>query len=165
MDDTIALKFNLIDDKLNRMADAFDAERVTGEPTELLKHLEWLAEALKDIDWPAHSAAVTSAVELLRQPAPQAPQGVTVHALVRVLSHATADAAGAAYVLWDHPRIGPLLRGEGAPVQSPVVLPEEPNSGPALYELNRTRDRGCFLAGWLAYRAEVARLQGGQADG
>ncbi len=99
------------------------------------------------------------------EPAPQAPQGVTVHALVRVLSHATADAAGAAYVLWDHPRIGPLLRGEGAPVQSPVVLPEEPNSGPALYELNRTRDRGCFLAGWLAYRAEVARLQGGQADG
>lgn len=58
---------------------------------------------------------------------------------------------------------GRLLRGEGAPapVQSPVVLPEEPSNGPALYELNRTRDRGCFLAGWLAARAEVARHQGG----
>jgi hypothetical protein len=190
MDDTIALKFKLIDDKLNRMADAFDAEirsakirldvlsqagehiakaqleildrvealeagvvkgateqpaaRVTGEPTEwLMKHLEWLAETLKDIDWPAHSAAVTSAVELLRQPAPQAPQGVTVHALVRVLSHATADAAGAAYVLWDHPRIGPLLRGEGAPAAVPVVL------------------KG-WKVGWAATRAEIARQQGGQ---
>jgi hypothetical protein len=46
-----------------------------------------------------------------------------------------------------------------------VVLPERPNNGPALYELLRTRDQGCFLAGWAAARAEVERQQGGRADG
>ena len=113
---------------------------------------------------PATTADGLSPVE----PAPQAPQGVTVEELVDCLPNPwKGDFDAFARYLLAHPRIGPLLRGEGAPATAPgpVVLPEEPNSGPALYELNRTRDRGCFLAGWLAYRAEVARQQGGQADG
>jgi hypothetical protein len=104
------------------------------------------------------------------EPAPQAQQGVTVNELVRVLSQ-YGDDAGAAYVLWDHPRIGPLLRGEPAPVPVPVrvVLPEEP----PLAALNAHAPTGpgaevywgaCFTT-WAAARAEVERQQRGQADG
>jgi hypothetical protein len=267
MDDTIAFKFKVIDEKLNRMADAFDAEirsakirldvlsqagehiakaqleildrvealeagvvkgatekpqarvvlpgepqqgpRETGEPTKLLQHLECVAEALKDIDWPAHSAAVTSAVELLRQPAhsaattaplprldrdvvaagwrkireeresatadglspvepaPQAPQGVTVEELAFILSEAPIGEVGRAYWLLNHRRLGPLLRGEGAPAAVPVVLPDKP---PALVHVNggRIEDqafRDGYLSGWLALYNDLARQQGGQADG
>jgi hypothetical protein len=92
------------------------------------------------------------------EPAPQAPQGVTVEELAYDITVA----------LWSDPRFGPLLRGEGATVQSPVVLPEEP---PALATdptwifdhdfryMHGRRDA------WAAARAEVARQQGGQADG
>jgi hypothetical protein len=88
----------------------------------IFEALKELCEAVEArLDAAAARLTPTTTADALSpvEPAPQAPQGVTVHALVRVLSHATADAAGAAYVLWDHPRIGPLLRGEGAPVQSP----------------------------------------------
>lgn len=111
-------------------------------------------------------APVTTADNLSPvEPAPQAQQGVTVEELAYILSEAPSGDLGAAYWLLKHHRIGPLLRGEGAPAPVRVVLPEEPSDGPALYALNRTRDRGCFRAGWVAPRAEVERQQGGQADG
>jgi hypothetical protein len=116
---------------------------------------------------PATTAASLSPVE----PAPQAPQGVTVHALVRVLSHATADAAGAAYVLWDHPRIGPLLRGEGAAAPKRVALAEDPPEAdtPRCWRRidgpYKTAWQEGYAAGWAAARTEVERRQGGQADG
>lgn len=62
------------------------------------------------------------------EPAPQAPQGVTVEELAWILGETPCFNLGAASWLFKHRRIGPLLRGEGA-------------------------------------RAEVARQQGGQADG
>jgi hypothetical protein len=166
-----------------------------------------VAEALKDIDWPAHSAAVTSAVELLRQPAhsaattaplprldrdvvaagwrkireeresatadglspvepaPQAPQGVTVEELAFILSEAPIGEVGRAYWLLNHRRLGPLLRGEGAPVQSPVVLPEEPPFSRLPYVEAPSDQEDLVRAVWSAARAEVARQQGGQADG
>lgn len=64
--------------------------------------------------------------------------------------------------LLDHPRIGPLLRGEGAPTSKRVVLSEGPpiiaDCYDPLYGMGR-RDA------WAASRAEVERQQGGQADG
>jgi uncharacterized protein (DUF2267 family) len=111
------------------------------------------------------------------EPAPQAPQGVTVNELADAIARVCTEKKPgndlrALYditvALWSDPRIGPLLRGEGATVQSPVVLPEEP---PALATdptwifdhdfryMHGRRDA------WAAARAEVARQQGGQADG
>jgi hypothetical protein len=97
-------------------------------------------------------------------PAPQAPQGVTVEELVDCLPNPwKGDFDSFARYLLDHPRIGPLLRGEGAPAAVPVVLPEEQPYPPlvsgGLPYLNGFDD------GWSAARAEVARQQGGQADG
>ena len=99
--------------------------------------------------------------------APKSQQGVTVEELACIMREMPDTGyKGEAAWLRKHPRLGPLLRGEGAFAPKRVLLPEEPNNGPALYELNRTRDRGCFLAGWKAARAEVERQQqGGQADG
>ena len=108
---------------------------------------------------PAITADGLSPVE----PAPQAPQGVTVEELAWILSEAPCFNLGAASWLFKHRRIGPLLRGEGAPVQSPVVLPEEPpslahvNSGFATHQAFKDG----YLAGWYSLRAEVARQQGG----
>jgi hypothetical protein len=112
---------------------------------------------------PTTTAAGLSPVE----PAPQALQGVTVEELAEVLSKSPCFNLGAARYLLDHPRLGPLLRGEGAAVQSPLVLPEEP---PALAHVNsgfathQAFEDGYF-AGWYSLRAEVARQQGEQADG
>lgn len=118
---------------------------------------------------PATTADDLSPVE----PAPQAPQGVTVEELANaivcvLIEEKPGNDASAAYditvALWNHPRLGPLLRGEGAPVQSPVVLPEDPplldhvNSG---FATNPAFKNGYF-AGWYSLRAEVARQQGGQ---
>ena len=164
----------------------------TGEPTKLLQHLECVVEALKDIDWPAHSEAVASAVELLRQPAhsaattaplprldrdavaagwrkirderepaPQAQQGVTVEELVDCLpSQWNGNHDEFARYLLAHDRLGPLLRGEDAPVR--VVLPEEPPAPEWLPKdfryLQGRRDA------WNLARAEAARQQGRQAD-
>jgi hypothetical protein len=108
---------------------------------------------------PATTADGLSPVE----PAPKAPQGVTVEELVDCLPNPwKGDLDSFARHLLAHDRLGPLLRGEGYPAPKRVLLPEEPNNGPALYELNRTRDRGCFLAGWRSARAEAFRV-GGQA--
>jgi len=100
------------------------------------------------------------------EPAPQAPQGVTVEELKEVLQHAIFPCTSTARYLLDHPRIGPLLRGEGAPGQSPVVLPEEPPLPTAVvsgligeFYLNGYRDA------WAKAYRMVARQQGGQADG
>ena len=109
---------------------------------------------LAQVGVPATTADGLSPVE----PAPQAPQGVTVEELACILREAPIGALGRAYWLLKHPRLGPLLRGEGAPV--PVVLPEEP---PALAWLLAHDFR--YMQGrrdaWAAARAEVARQQGG----
>lgn len=65
--------------------------------------------------------------------------------------------------LLDHPRIGPLLRGEGAPAPKRVVLPEKP-SMPGLYWVGHDYRDG-YRDAWATARAEVERQQGGQADG
>jgi hypothetical protein len=56
---------------------------------------------------PATTADGLSPVE----PAPQAPQGVTVEELKEVLQHAIFPCTSTAHYLFNHPRIGPLLRG------------------------------------------------------
>lgn len=107
------------------------------------------------------------------EPAPQAPQGVPVeelaNAIVRVFTKKKpGNDLSAAYditvALWSDPRIGPLLRGEGAPAAVPVVLPEEVPDIPWLFEHDFRYMQGRRDA-WAAARAEVARQQGGQADG
>jgi hypothetical protein len=124
------------------------------------ERLPWVGTAA---DVAPQVEAATTADDLSPvEPAPQAPQGVTVEELACILSEAPIGDLGGAYWLLKHRRIGPLLRGEGYPAPKRVLLPEEPNNGPALYELNRTRDRGCFLAGWRSARAEAFRV-GGQA--
>lgn len=69
--------------------------------------------------------------------------------------------------LLDHPRIGPLLRGEGTAAPVRVVLPERP---PLPEHPTPGLTGGIYLNGyaygWAAARAEVERQQqGGQADG
>jgi hypothetical protein len=110
---------------------------------------------------PATTADGLSPVE----PAPQAPQGVTVEELACILSEAPIGDLGRAYWLLNHRRLGPLLRGEGAPVQSPVVLPEEPPFSRLPYVEAPSDQEDLVRAVWSAARAEVARQQGGQADG
>ena len=101
------------------------------------------------------------------EPAPQAQQGVTVEELSCILSEApTVRGLGAAYWLLKHPRIGPLLRGEGAPDPVRLVLPEAPpmpmhfRPGPP-----GAFQRDGYCEAWAAARAEVERQQGGRADG
>ena len=110
-------------------------------------------------------------------PATTTPQGVTppqlANAIIRVFAEKKpgndlSAAYGITVALWEHPRFGPLLRGEGAPAPVRVVLPEEVPAG--LCErlwiglaFMAYRD-GCRDA-WAAARAEVARQQGGQAGG
>ena len=108
------------------------------------------------------------------EPAPQAQQGVTVEELATTIAcvflrelPVTKEAITykISVGLWNDPRIGPLLRGEGAPAAVPVVLPEEP---PALAWRLLTHDFRYIQgrrAAWAEARAEVARQQGGQADG
>lgn len=71
--------------------------------------------------------------------------------------------------LLDHPRIGPLLRGEGTAAPKRVVLPERPpikTAGRSLTELAFMAYRDGCCDTWAAARAEVERQQqGGQADG
>lgn len=121
----------------------------------------------------ARVATATTADELSPvEPAPQAPQGVTVeelaNAVVRVFTEKKpGNDMSAAYditvALWSDPRIGPLLRGEGAPVQSPVVLPEEPpinTTGRSLTELAFMAYRDGRRAAWAEARAMLVRQQG-----
>ena len=113
---------------------------------------------------PATTADGLSPVE----PAPKAPQGVTVEELVDCLPNPwKGDLDSFARHLLAHDRLGPLLRGEGAPAAVPVVLPDKP---PALVHVNggRIEDqafRDGYLSGWLALYNDLARQQGGQADG
>ena len=110
-------------------------------------------------------AALEAAAKSAAAPVPAstpAPAGVTAEELVDCLPKRWNGSFEAfARHLLDHPRIGPLLRGEGAPAQKRVVLAKEP---PALPEPGPIVWPG-YLDGWLAARAEVARQQGGQADG
>ena len=99
-----------------------------------------------------------------------APAGVSVKELVDCLPvNAWAGPEGYsrqafARHLLDHPRIGPLLRGEGAGAPKRVVLPEKP-SMPGLYWVGHDYRDG-YRDAWAAARAEVERQQqGGQADG
>jgi hypothetical protein len=65
--------------------------------------------------------------------------------------------------LLGHPRIGPLLRGEGAGVSKRVVLPEEPLYPPLVSGGAYYMDG--FDDAWAAARTEVERQQGGQVNG
>lgn len=90
--------------------------------------------------------------------------GVTVDELEHILGRGLLATRGAARWLINHPRIGPLLRGEGAGAPKRVVLPEEPFYPSVVkggvYYMNGCRDA------WAAARAEVERQQQGvQADG
>ena len=68
--------------------------------------------------FPARSVA-----DVLADHAPQAPQGVTVEELVDCLPNSwTGDHDDFARYLLNHHRLGPLLRGEGAPAPDPVDL-------------------------------------------
>jgi hypothetical protein len=96
------------------------------------------------------------------EPAPQAQEGVTVEELARILSEAPSDSPPP-YWLLEHPRLGPLLRGEGAHAPVRVVLPEEPRYPNSLVSGNAYYLYG-YLDAWAAARAEVERQQGGQAD-
>lgn len=103
------------------------------------------------------------------EPAPQAQQGVTVEELACIMREMpdTGYKGEAAWLL-DHPRLGPLLRGEGAPAPKRVVLPEEPPapvSNPKWFFAGDFRYVQGRRDGWKAAYAEVERQQGGQADG
>ena len=98
-----------------------------------------------------------------------APAGVSVEELADCLPvNAWAGPEGYsrqafARHLLDHPRIGPLLRGEGAPAPKRVVLPEAPP--PLLNGSNPCVDTSFqdgYFAGWYALRREVERQQGKQ---
>jgi hypothetical protein len=118
-------------------------------------------------DAQAYKWAVARASYLQHGHASPAPAGPTPKELVDCLPNSwTGDLDSFARYLFDHPRIGPLLRGEGAPGQSPVVLPEEPPLPTAVvsgligeFYLNGYRDA------WAKAYRMVARQQGGQADG
>jgi hypothetical protein len=95
-----------------------------------------------------------------RESAPQAPQGVTMEELEQVLS-CPPGSHGSSLIranwLMSHPKIGPLLRGEHAPVR--VVLSEEPpdpayppSFGVASYFIG-------YRAAWAKAFAEVKRQQ------
>lgn len=94
-----------------------------------------------------------------------APTGVTIHELTRALE-CIGCGSGHADFLWNDYRIGPLLRGEGAPTSKRVVLPERP---PLPEHPTPGLTGGIYLNGyaygWAAARAEVERQQGGRADG
>lgn len=102
------------------------------------------------------------------EPAPQARQGVTVDELVDCLPNPfKGDLESFAQLLLDHPRIGPLLRGEGAADPKRVALPEEPPapvSNPKWFFAGHFRYVQGRRDGWKAAYAEVERQQGGQAD-
>ena len=101
--------------------------------------------------FPARSVA-----DVLADHAPQAPQGVTVEELVDCLPNLwTGNHDDFARYLLNHPRLGPLLRGEGAPAPDPVDL----------YRQGRRDAWAAAARTMAAARAEVARQQGGQADG
>lgn len=97
-----------------------------------------------------------------------APAGVTIHELTRTLEHIGCD-SGHADFLWNDSRIGPLLRGEGAPAQKRVVLPEDPPFWRMPYVEGPGSADAIARAVWAAARAEVERQQGqqdgGQVDG
>ena len=96
-----------------------------------------------------------------------APNGVTIHELTRAMERFGCDSTHAEF-LWNDPRIGPLLRGEGAAAPVRVVLPERPpikTAGRSLTELAFMAYRDGCCDTWAAARAEVERQQGGQADG
>ena len=100
-----------------------------------------------------------------------APAGVSVEELADCLPvNAWAGPEGYsrqafARHLLDHPRIGPLLRGEGAPAPKRVVLPEEPPFWRMPYVEGPGAADDLARAVWAAARAEVERQQqGGQAD-
>ena len=126
-----------------------------------------LAAVEARLPWTGTAADVAPQVvpiTTLVEPAPQAQQGVTVEELARILSEAPSGDLCPAYWLLKHPRIGPLLRGEGAPAPKRVVLPEAPpmprhfRSGqPGAFQ------RDGYCEAWAAARAEVERQQGGQA--
>ena len=106
--------------------------------------------------------------------APRAPQGVTYEELVCLLREVednslerlwkSSNRLQARHLL-DHPRLGPLLRGEGAPAPVRVALPEEPimDAWPGGEVCG---EDAVVRYAWAAARAEVERQQqGGQADG
>ena len=106
-----------------------------------------------------------------------APAGVSVDELADCLpANAWAGPEGYsrqafAQHLLDHPRIGPLLRGEGAAAPKRVVLQDwPPKVSTPLYwnsfsSLHGQAWQEGHTAGWAAARAEVECQQGGQADG
>ena len=65
--------------------------------------------------------------------------------------------------LLDHPRIGPLLRGEGAPAPKRVVLPEDPPFRRMPYVEGPWSADDLARAVWAAARAEIQRQQGKQS--
>lgn len=98
--------------------------------------------------------------------------GVTVEELAYILSEAPSGDLGMAYWLLKHRRIGPLLRGEGAPAPKRVVLSRRPPEvSTPLYWNSFVSTHGVawqegHAAGWAALYAELERQQqGGQADG
>jgi hypothetical protein len=110
---------------------------------------------------------------LRTEPTPAAaPAGVTVDELADCLPASASTGpygynrqAFAGHLL-DHPRIGPLLRGEGAAAPKRVVLPEEPPFWRMPYVEGPGAVDALARAVWAAARAEVERQQqGGQADG
>jgi hypothetical protein len=120
--------------------------------------LPWIGTAA---DVAPQVVSITTPVD----PAPQAQQGVTVEELVDCLPDAfKGDLDSFARYLLSHPRLGPLLRGEGAPAPVRVVLPEEPRYPNSLVSGNAYYLYG-YLDAWAAARAEVERQQGGRADG
>lgn len=101
--------------------------------------------------------------------APKSQQGVTVEELAFILSEAPSGDLGMAYWLFKHRRIGPLLRGEGAPASKRVVLPEEPPDKDHPVWMNH-REAYAWNCGrssaWADLVTEMIRQQqGGQADG
>ena len=91
--------------------------------------------------------------------------GVTVGELEHILGRGLLATRGAARWLINHPRIGPLLRGEGGPAPKRVVLPEDPPFWRMPYVEGPGSADAIARAVWAAARAEVERQQqGGQVD-
>jgi len=127
---------------------------------------EWLATYREDearYDLVAFARAILAKWGNRPTPAAAPAGGVTEEEMRRALADSVwalesdCERREVTNFLFNHPRIGPLLHGEGG---KRVALAKVPTSGIAGMAKRQSRDPREWLAGWTAARAEVARQQG-----
>lgn len=156
----------------DRVAALEAAGRVTGDPANApsVPAGGWSGVAVDCLPPISPAVWVGTPADVAPQVVPTIPAVLTVDELADCLpANAWAGPEGCsrqafARHLLDHPRIGRLLRGEGAAAPVRVVLPKH-QPYPSFYGGGEWYEDGWDSA-WAAARAEVERQQqGGQADG